>query len=368
MKRRSKLLLMYGTLLFGVLMIINFLCWLCLLFIDSHTVADEKYKLPNYIDKDLAKSIFEEDSHLNTSTEYTPFTEWKFKKFSGKTVKVDSLGYRYTNNNFANTENECYFFGGSTMWGVGSTDAQTIPSIWGQLNKKSKVYNYGVKAYNARQNLESLTNLILEGKKVDMAVFYIGVNEVFLCKNSISRHGHLFEELYRKRIANYEDDINRPLISQILWKYSKSFFSRFFYRIFTSSEQKQNDIAVYGYNLEKTKVASIQLLKTLEIAHTLVEKQGGKFIAILQPVAFIGNPQVAHIDLTKNEPLFKETYIELYRNIKTLMNEKKYNWLYDFTNSFDGKDYIYVDWCHISPNGNQIIATKVDSLTKINRE
>ncbi len=50
--------------------------------------------------------------------------------------------------------------------------------------------------------------------------------------------------------------------------------------------------------------------------------------------------------------------------MKELLEEdKKYiklrDRILDLTNSFDGDGKFYIDWCHVSPNGNKLIASKI---------
>jgi hypothetical protein len=35
------------------------------------------------------------------------------------------------------------------------------------------------------------------------------------------------------------------------------------------------------------------------------------------------------------------------------------DWIYDFTDSFDGGEPIYIDFCHVSENGNRIVAERL---------
>jgi len=65
-----------------------------------------------------------------------------------------------------------------------------------------------------------------------------------------------------------------------------------------------------------------------------------------------------------------KTYDQLYKRVKELLNEdNKYvelrNHVLDLTHSFDGNEYFYIDWCHVTPNGNQIIANQI--LERINQ-
>jgi hypothetical protein len=45
-----------------------------------------------------------------------------------------------------------------------------------------------------------------------------------------------------------------------------------------------------------------------------------------------------------------------------MIHERGHAWIYDLTPTFDGKDYIYIDFCHVTKQGNQLVA---DTLTQV---
>jgi hypothetical protein len=101
------------------------------------------------------------------------------------------------------------------------------------------------------------------------------------------------------------------------------------------------------------------MIRNWEMANELVTNRGGKFIAVLQPAAFIGKPKVDHLELDADlGENFKAIYSRFYQKIK----ERNHPWIVDLSNRFDRDEHIFIDFCHVSPNGNQIIA---DELSKI---
>ena len=66
------------------------------------------------------------------------------------------------------------------MWGTGSNDNNTIPSIFSQLNNVS-VINYGETGYLSIQSFNLLNTLVIQEKldlKNKVVIFYDGVNNV----------------------------------------------------------------------------------------------------------------------------------------------------------------------------------------------
>jgi hypothetical protein len=75
------------------------------------------------------------------------------------------------------------------------------PSLWYELYsaRHVNVFNMGESGYDSRQSLESLINLLSKGQKVDLAVFYLGVNEINRCRNVIGTNSHALEKQYRDK-------------------------------------------------------------------------------------------------------------------------------------------------------------------------
>jgi hypothetical protein len=90
------------------------------------------------------------------------------------------------------------------------------------------------------------------------------------------------------------------------------------------------------------------------MARKLVEAHGGRFIGILQPVAYYSDTKLNHIRLTDNQ---KRQYQAVYPAIRQKMAGRQN--LYDFTGVLDHPEYLYIDFCHLSPDGNRHVARKL---------
>jgi hypothetical protein len=105
-------------------------------------------------------------------------------------------------------------------------------------------------------------------------------------------------------------------------------------------------------------VARVLLSDWLVVKH-LVEGYGGTFVAILQPEAYGSMTPLDHLDL---DPALGRQYEAVYPRIVELIGsefaELGDNFL-DLRTALDQDDYVYIDWCHLSPNGNQIIAQRI---------
>ncbi len=90
------------------------------------------------------------------------------------------------------------------------------------------------------------------------------------------------------------------------------------------------------------------------MARKLVEAHGGRFIGILQPVAHFSDTRKDHIHLPEIQ---RKQYEAVYPLVRKKMAEQP--GLYDFTGVLDHNEYIYIDFCHLSPNGNRHVAQKL---------
>ena len=135
--------------------------------------------LPLYRDKARARLVWKEFEE-SRDVEFAPFVEWRRKPYTGTTVHVDRQGDRFWP--VAPTPLPgapvVRLFGGSSMWGTGVTDEETIPAALNRLRPGYRVLNHGESEYNSRQNFERLVNLLGRGQRVGVAVFYEGFNDV----------------------------------------------------------------------------------------------------------------------------------------------------------------------------------------------
>jgi hypothetical protein len=341
---------------------INLLSFLVLLFVVNWackflltTDQQTRYNLPNYdSDREYAKAIF--NDYNRVQHEYYPFVEWKCKPYSGKTTHVGEDGNRIHTppQRPATPERIVHFFGGSTMWGEGSDDQHTIPALFNEKFPAYSVSNHGQLAYNTRQELDALINLYSKEQKADLVIFYDGVNDAaFLCPKEIDElPAHRLVPMFRDKIYVGKSKV----VKEGLYKLFLENIMRVLMRYSNAKKESPYDCLTTPGKAEE--IAEI-MLKNWEMAHEIVTARGGKFIAILQPAAFVGNPRTDHLPADKD---FEKNFAEVYRHIKAKIAQRNHDWIYDLSNAFDGKELIFIDFCHVSPNGNEIMSREIASI------
>jgi hypothetical protein len=328
------------------------------------STVSSRADLPNYAtNKSLAKKIFTD--YARVTHEYSPFMGWKTLPYQGETLVIEQSGFRRVipdNTNEAETIIKVGIFGGSTLWGEGASDEETIPSLIARQNPQYQVYNYGQLAYNSRQNLALLTNLYSSGDRLDIVIFYDGVNDAaFLCPDGISVPGHRMEPIFKLRV--YAS--TKSMIIKALYKYFIQDIINYtnFIKVRYFDQQLQSEYLCYQ-NKNKIDAIAEGLLNNWQIASQIVSTNGGIFIGVLQPMAYRGNPRLDH--LQELDPELGNSMNLVYDIILNKLNEEFNPITLNLVDAFDSNEYIYIDFCHVSPNGNHIIAEEITRFVSKN--
>jgi lysophospholipase L1-like esterase len=150
-------------------------------------------------------SYFDE-FHRAVRVDWKPYVEWWQRPFSGAYVTLDERGLRRTPGEKANDRAiRILCFGGSTMMGMGARDEHTIPAVLArrltELGHCVSVTNYGQLGHNSTQEAITLQQLLKAGQRIDIAVFYDGINEM-ACAEQTGRADGLFNEARRRAEFN----------------------------------------------------------------------------------------------------------------------------------------------------------------------
>ena len=244
------------------------------------------------------------------------------------------------------------FLGGSALWGVGVNDTNTIPALFAKIAQgRYRAMNLGESGYNTFQGYLFLKLQIINGLIPDIVVSYDGVNDAHCLKSGLRPFGHQREDQIRT-VMKGKDRIKEEVLS----------FSHFFLnplKIFISMFKNAKN-PTYDLSQERIEQTAKALLEGWLSTKDLAEKHGADFIAILQPNAAIGKPYLEHLKLDEDKlKSFKLFYPAVLKLLHTPKYQELSNHVIVLTDAFDREEYIYIDDCHVSPNGNKIIATKI---------
>ncbi len=139
--------------------------------------------------------------------DWKPYVEWWQRPFRGAYVSLDERGLRPTPGEDAADDGAIRIlcFGGSTMMGMGARDEHTIAAVLARrlaaLGHRVAVVNWGQLGHNSTQEAITLQQLLKAGERIDIALFWDGVNEM-ACAEQTGRADRLFNEARRRAEFN----------------------------------------------------------------------------------------------------------------------------------------------------------------------
>jgi hypothetical protein len=117
--------------------------------------------------------------------QYEPYVLWRRAPFNGSAISIDADGIRRTLHNHCDAKTfTVWMFGDSVMWGWGSPDSETIPSLvaadYEKAGKQVCIVNYGEKGWaNTQELFELIQELKHSDRKPNAVLFYDGGTEAF---------------------------------------------------------------------------------------------------------------------------------------------------------------------------------------------
>lgn len=273
----------------------------------------------NYWDKlnDLQKISYSHMSpdDVNDLLKYTwdmSVAGWVYEEVLGfresprrsKFVNVNQFGIRENGSaNFSFNPNEkIWVFGGSTTWGYGVADYETIPSYLERELKKSTI-NFGRGYYYSFQENLLLSTMLRQGWRPDIVAFVDGINE----RCQIEVYEREFKSLFKQAQNTYPQyPISGIFIPAI----------QIINKLFNHSGHIKNDLhkvacSQYGLDASLAKVVKLNLLERKYIC----KRYGLRCFTFIQPFAGIdikanglGQSAVDQLKRKKDElfPVWKE--------------------------------------------------------------
>lgn len=117
---------------------------------------------------------------LSLRFQYAPWVGYRHRQTTSRFVNVDAYGIRANGpvpRDVTAIQGAVWFFGGSTTFGYGVADHETIPAQLEQVTRRP-VVNFGVSDYYSAQENLLLTQYLRVGYRPAVALFLDGINEV----------------------------------------------------------------------------------------------------------------------------------------------------------------------------------------------
>ena len=320
---------------------------------------------------------------------FQPNVIWRNKPINNKFVKINEEGIRNTCNSYMNSSKDTrnvFLFGGSTVYGTGVPDKFTIPSqLSKHLNEKGDIFynvtNFGTGGFILEQDMQLLFDEIRKGNLPDIAVFYHGVNDAYAGVYSPGKPGWYLgsEELKNKLYYSKSNIINNTWYEQLHAYELLRHFKVKLLRMLYLTGQKDSEFYLDDYQQRAGHFVG-HYRETIKIIKAVCDSYGIKVLFIWQPVLFYGNKPLNEFEKSmidnpallaigtfrSKDGLYQKKAIETTYRLLEKTSLSLYPNFYNFSHIFDrsGNEPIYIDWMHLGPKGNDIVAREIANIIK----
>ncbi len=293
---------------------------------------------------------------------YAPFVQHREGAFGGRFVNVDPNGFRLSRDQGPwppdRDSVSIFVFGGSTTFGYGVADSQTIPSFLQETLSASgcgrsfAVYNFGRGNYYSEQEQVLFATQLAAGLTPDVAVFVDGLNEWKDAPKFTARLDYFMSESKGQLVG-------RALKSLPLVEAAKVVRSRFGRR--EEATQKEN-LRHYAEQVVERWLRSKRLIGTMSREFDVLP------IFVWQPVPTYRYDLNWHLFAAESEEAFARPSHEALRHGYAAMDRMRVSpsglesagdflWLADMQQS--RRDPLYVDAAHYSARFSRDIAVQI---------
>ncbi|MGH7718793.1 MAG: SGNH/GDSL hydrolase family protein [Gemmatimonadaceae bacterium] len=312
---------------------------------------------------------WQELERVQARTRYEPFVMWRTAAVNGETINVRGDGNRVTPGARCEPGSfRVFVFGGSTAWGYGVPDAETIPaqlqrSLSRHISRPVCVTNFADVGHVSTQSLLSLLGQVGRGNVPDVVLFYQGVNDITVADlyNEAGLHGDM--NRFSRRLEETD--------STASWWRSTSL--AVLARRLAGASTLAPPVQQYPHTLGDTSKESLSELADATVRVSLANHSMGlavareldfAFVSFWQPNIFVGAKP-----LTTEELLIREgdrpgrrvsaRFVSaVYERMRATAASA--DGLYYLANVFDHEPrLLYMDWQHVVPEGNELVAKRM---------
>ena len=325
--------------------------------------------MPAYRAYPWAETFWREQKR-QLSLEYHPFGLWRSRPFAGETVNVDTSGTRRTAHSRCGPDDPLvWLFGGSTMWGFGSPDWETIPSHlarrFAEAGRPVCAVNYGEDSWRAAQGVVKLVlELERAPRRPDLVVFVSGCNDVltpFFLTGRADREWDFAE--------------TKPWLDELAsWRGGGFSFlrltntARLARRVATrlkgpAAWPRPADAEGLGREVVE------DYFRHVDAVAAMARGYGFRYGFFWQPMAVAGGKTLTAEEregVARQLGLSEERARSAAALTFPLVRARQRADVHDLSEAFDGKgESLYVDCCHFLPDGNRLVADRIyESLTR----
>jgi hypothetical protein len=285
--------------------------------------------------------------------QWQPYVYFRRKPYQGKLIHVDAHGFRATVNP-PGAVTAVWVFGGSTVWGTGVSDANTVASALARAGALH-VANFGETGYvSAQSQLAFMAALRCpEAAKPAVAVFIDGVNDVYSALQA-GRAGWPQNE--SNRSAEFNSSRDASAIAQVLSQRLQGLQRAREHWTHAITSEAIPEVATLAPMIARNYLAVVAQTRAFAV------DQGVTPLFIWQPSVFERKQPSADEQSVIDNSL--QRHFDLQRAstaaLKRLLSAEPANDVLVLDDLFDADaEPVYLDYAHTGVRGNSILAERI---------
>jgi hypothetical protein len=308
----------------------------------AYAANDAYLTLPMYRNDPDAPAYWDEFRRSSPQT-YVDYLGWRRRDFAGRHINVVN-GYRVTPGSGPDGP-VLAIFGGSAVWGTGVADDETIPArVASQAGRLFHVRNFGEAGYNVMQDYLQFFAEVRDGRRPQLAVFYDGINDAHASCINPGRDGATLEFARMKDKIEYRVGAE-PRIADFAQVISAVLFRPRAAPPYRCEDDRQAE------------AAAAAMVRTWRAIQDLGDRVGVRTYFFLQPVAYVGSPNVSYLRLDETlRASFQRFYAHVDDQVRAL-GIAGYRNLSGVLSDTDAQ--FFIDFAHVTPAANRRIAATI---------
>ena len=336
---------------------------------DLYNVISMKYDVPlTKIYPELRENEINQlllETWAPNKLQYEPFLQFSESPKQGKYVNVSLNGYRYSTNQSGwppnKTHLNIFLFGGSTTFGYGVPDDQTIASFLQENLRKVypnlniSIYNFGRGYYFSTQERILFQQLLQDAYVPNIALFIDGINDFYYTQNEpafTSKFDDFFKEKHLQPRTFLDNQIRKSPLYEL--------FTTVLGNLFSSKGKITEKMDNYNNHILIERLVN-RYLSNKNFIEEAAYQYGVKPVFIFQPVPTYKNKSMYYFQKggfgNLNYVKFAYQYM-LDQKISNSLGTNFY-WLVDIQENLT--EVLYVDKYHYSQFFSKKIAQEISN-------
>jgi len=292
---------------------------------------------------------------------YEPYVEWSRCPYNGRFVSIGRNGLRKTLVNNCSMPIRIHVYGGSTVWGTGVKDADTLPSLLStlvseQLSGCYEVTNCGEGGYVTAQDLNKFVAMIRGGNAPDVAVFLGGINDAYVAYQDLQAGYPQFSPLLAERLDPRNNTRNALVLRVIRTSYTYKTFVDNIAKPYEPNDAVEARIAA-------TEAAALAFIENYSMAKAIADSRGIECFFVLQPSLHISKKRLTEREkavLASQDRRLVEVMTDFFNLVRRKSSKLD---LVDLSTMLDNEqNNVFADRFHLTPSGNMSLARKIAEL------